>query len=74
MGGGLATIIYVTPKYDYPWKILSIFITFCELGIYFLTALKNPGILTPNPARKADLEEQNKQSRLRKPKYFLKKI
>lgn len=69
-GGGIATIIYVTPKYGYPWKILTILITFCELGIYFLTALRNPGILPPNPARKSDLEEQNKHSRSRKSIFF----
>ncbi len=59
-GGGLATIIYVAPKYNISMNFLTIFITIFELTIYLLTALKNPGIIIKQNF-KEDLENDNKK-------------
>lgn len=60
--GGLATIIYVAPKYNITMRFLTVFITVFELFIYLLTALKNPGILLGNRIQKdEDLEATSKK-------------
>lgn len=59
-GGGIATIIWVAPKYNsFNWYALTVFVTVFEMFIYLMTALKNPGIVPPNPLMKEDLERAN---------------
>ena len=44
-GGGLATLIYIAPKYTSSMFLVTIFIIMMELSVYLLTALQNPGII-----------------------------
>ena len=54
-GGGLATLIYIAPKYNISMFLLTIFIIMMELSVYLLTALQNPGIIPVEDNRDSDV-------------------
>lgn len=54
-GGGLATLIYITPKYNISMFLLTICIIMMELSVYLLTALQNPGIIPVEDNRDSDV-------------------
>jgi len=70
--GGVATIVYVAPKYNFYMRFLTVFITVFELSIYLLTALKNPGIIIVNSIiKEEDLENRSKKYNITKLGFFI---